>query len=121
MSKSEIVVIESQHEHVLFTLEEVCERCDIHVDIIIEMIEYGIVEPVEPVEPVETVEPVEPIEQSTESIWYFNSHALVRLQRAQRLMNGLELNLSGVALSLELMDEIEELQQRIVILSRQLP
>lgn len=109
MSKSEIVVIESQHEHVLFTLEEVCERCDIHVDIIVEMIEYGI------------VEPVEPIEQSTESIWYFNSHALVRLQRAQRLMNGLELNLSGVALSLELMDEIEELQQRIVILSRQLP
>ena len=109
MSKSEIVVIESQHEHVLFTLEEVCERCDIHVDIIIEMIEYGI------------VEPVDPIEQSTESIWYFNSHALVRLQRAQRLMNGLELNLSGVALSLELMDEIEELQQRIVILSRQLP
>uniref|UniRef100_A6W0K7 Chaperone modulatory protein CbpM n=1 Tax=Marinomonas sp. (strain MWYL1) TaxID=400668 RepID=A6W0K7_MARMS len=112
MSKSEIVVIESQHEHVLFTLEEVCERCDIHVDIIVEMIEYGIVEP---------VEPIEPIEQSTESIWYFNSHALVRLQRAQRLMNGLELNLSGVALSLELMDEIEELQQRIVILSRQLP
>ncbi|MGO2513809.1 chaperone modulator CbpM [Marinomonas polaris] len=109
MSKSEIVVIESQHEHVLFTLEEVCERCDIHVDIIVEMIEYGI------------VEPVEPIEQSTESIWYFNSHALVRLQRAQRLMNGLELNLSGVALSLELMDEIEELQQRIAILSRQLP
>ncbi|WP_100637539.1 MULTISPECIES: chaperone modulator CbpM [unclassified Marinomonas] len=109
MSKSEIVVIESQHEHVLFTLEEVCERCDIHVDIIVEMIEYGI------------AEPVEPIEQSTESIWYFNSHALVRLQRAQRLMNGLELNLSGVALSLELMDEIEELQQRIVILSRQLP
>ncbi|MGO2235801.1 molecular chaperone [Marinomonas sp. UCMA 3892] len=109
MSKSEIVVIESQHEHVLFTLEEVCERCDIHVDIIVEMIEYGI------------AEPVEPIEQSTESIWYFNSHALVRLQRAQRLMNGLELNLSGVALSLELMDEIEELQQRIDILSRQLP
>ena len=109
MSKSEIVVIESQHEHVLFTLEEVCERCDIHVDIIVEMIEYGI------------AEPVEPIEQSTESIWYFNSHALVRLQRAQRLMNGLELNLSGVALSRELMDEIEELQQRIVILSRQLP
>lgn len=109
MSKSEIVVIESQHEHVLFTLEEVCERCDIHVDIIVEMIEYGI------------AEPVEPIEQSTESIWYFNSHALVRLQRAQRLMNGLELNLSGVALSLELMDEIEELQQRIIILSRQLP
>lgn len=109
MSKSEIVVIESQHEHVLFTLEEVCERCGAHVDIVVEMIEYGI------------VEPVEPIEQPSESIWYFNSHALVRLQRAQRLMNGLDLNLSGVALSLELMDEIDELNQRIAILNRQLP
>ena len=109
MSKSEIVVIESQHEHVLFTLEEVCERCGTHVDIIVEMIEYGI------------VEPVEPIEQPSESIWYFNSHALVRLQRAQRMMNGLELNLSGVALSLELMDEIDELQQHIMVLTRQLP
>ena len=109
MSKSEIVVIESQHEYVLFTLEEVCERCGTHVDIIVEMIEYGI------------VEPVEPIEQSPESIWYFNSHALVRLQRAQRLMNGLELNLSGVALSLELMDEIDELQKYISVLKNQLP
>ncbi len=109
MYKSEIVVIESQHEHVLFTLEEVCERCGSHVDIIVEMIEYGI------------VEPVESIEQSSDSVWYFNSHALVRLQRAQRLMNGLELNLSGVALSLELMDEIDELQKHIDILKNQLP
>lgn len=109
MSKSEIVIIESQHEHMLFTLEEICERCGSHVDIIIEMIEYGI------------VEPVEPIEQPTESVWYFDSHALVRLQRAQRLMNGLELNLSGVALSLELMDEIDQLQKHIDVLKNQLP
>jgi chaperone modulatory protein CbpM len=36
-------------------------------------------------------------------------------------MNGLELNLSGVALSLELMDEIDDLQKHITLLSSQLP
>ncbi|AWY01535.1 hypothetical protein A8139_17385 [Marinomonas primoryensis] len=106
MSKSEIVVIDSQHEHVLFTLEEVCERCGTHTQMIVEMVEYGI---------------VEPIEQPLLDDWYFNSQALVRLQRAQRLMNGLKLNLSGVALSLELLDEIDGLQQHIAVLRRQLP
>jgi chaperone modulatory protein CbpM len=106
MSKSEILVIDSQHEHVLFTLEEVCERCGTHTQMIVEMVEYGI---------------VEPIEQPLLDDWYFNSQALVRLQRAQRLMNGLKLNLSGVALSLELLDEIDGLQQHIEVLRRQLP
>lgn len=106
MSKSEIVVIDSQHEHALFTLEEVCERCGTHTQMIVEMVEYGI---------------VEPIEQPLLNVWYFNSQALVRLQRAQRLMNGLKLNLSGVALSLELLDEIDGLQQHIAVLRRQLP
>ncbi len=106
MSKPEIVVIDSQHEHVLFTLEEVCERCGTHTQMIVEMVEYGI---------------VEPIEQPLLDDWYFNSQALVRLQRAQRLMNGLKLNLSGVALSLELLDEIDGLQQHIEVLRRQLP
>ncbi|GAA0243503.1 chaperone modulator CbpM [Marinomonas primoryensis] len=106
MSKSEIVVIDSQHEHVLFTLEEVCERCGTHTQMIVEMVEYGI---------------VEPIEQPLLDDWYFNSQALVRLQRAQRLMIGLKLNLSGVALSLELLDEIDGLQQHIEVLRRQLP
>jgi chaperone modulatory protein CbpM len=36
-------------------------------------------------------------------------------------MNGLKLNLSGVALSLELLDEIDGLQQHIEVLRRQLP
>jgi hypothetical protein len=70
---SEIVVIESQHEHALFTLKEVCERCGTHLDIIVEMIEYGIVEP---------VEPAVQIEPSSECTWYFDSHFLVRLQQS---------------------------------------
>lgn len=106
MSKSDIVEIESQHERVLFTLEEICERCGTHIEIIIEMVEYGI---------------VEPIEKPSPDDWYFNSQALVRLQRAQRLMDELELNLSGVALSLELLDEIDELQKHIALLNSQLP
>ncbi|WP_067217925.1 chaperone modulator CbpM [Marinomonas gallaica] len=106
MSKSEIVIIDSQHEHILFTLEEVCERCNVHTEMIIEMVEYGI---------------VDPVEKSSLDIWYFNSQALMRLQRAQRLMDGLKLNLSGVAFSLELLDEIDGLQKHIVVLRNQLP
>jgi chaperone modulatory protein CbpM len=73
---------------------------------IVEMVEYGI---------------VDPVEQSSLDNWYFNSQALMRLQRAQRLMDGLKLNLSGVALSLELLDEIDGLQKHIVVLKNQLP
>ncbi|WP_417436808.1 chaperone modulator CbpM [Idiomarina abyssalis] len=107
MSKSEIVVIESSpSEHRLFSLEEVCERCGAHTEIVVEMVEYGI---------------VEPVEQASASVWYFNTQAVVRLQRAQRLMNELELNLAGVALSLELLDEIDELKNHIGALKTQLP
>jgi chaperone modulatory protein CbpM len=107
MSKSEIVVIESSpSEHRLFSLEEVCERCGAHTEIVVEMVEYGI---------------VEPVEQASASVWYFNTQAVVRLQRAQRLMDELELNLAGVALSLELLDEIDELKNHIGALKTQLP
>jgi len=61
------------------------------------MVEYGI---------------VDPIEQSSLDNGDFNSQALmclVHLVRSKRLMDGLKLNLSSVALSLELLDEIDGL------------
>ena len=107
MTKSEIVIITSSPSELrLFTLEEICERCGVHSEIIVGMIEYGI---------------VDPVEQPPAAEWYFTTHALVRVQRAQRLMNELELNLAGVALSLELLDEIDELKNHIGALKTQLP
>lgn len=45
---------------------------------------------------------------------------LERLARAQRLRRDLELNLAGLALSLELLDQIEALQHEVKSLKHQL-
>lgn len=90
----------------LFTLDEICERCRLHAEIIIEMVEYGIVTPIDM--------------QTNNERWQFNIEALERLGRAQRLRQDLELNLPGLALSLELLDQVEALQKEVRSLKHQL-
>jgi chaperone modulatory protein CbpM len=48
-----------------------------------------------------------------ESEWRFRGTALRRARRALRLERDLELNLSGVALALDLMEEIEQLRREL--------
>jgi chaperone modulatory protein CbpM len=48
-----------------------------------------------------------------ESEWRFSGAALRRARRALRLERDLELNLSGVALALDLMEEIEQLRREL--------
>ena len=45
--------------------------------------------------------------------WRFTQMSLVTLRRAGRLERDLRLNAAGVALALELMDEIEHLKRRL--------
>ncbi len=82
----------------MFSLNEMCERCGVHAEIITEMVEYGIIAPIE----------------QTQARWQFSVTALIRLRRAQRLQRDLELNLPGLALSLELLDEVEALRREIL-------
>ena len=88
----------------VFSLNEICERCGVHAEIITEMVEYGIIAPIEQVQP----------------RWQFTVTALIRLRRAQRLQRDLELNLPGLALSLELIDEVEMLRSEIADLKHRL-
>lgn len=88
----------------VFSLSEICERCGLHAEIITEMVAYGIVTPIEPTQP----------------RWQFSADALLRLHRAQRLQRDLELNLPGLALSLELLDEVESLRGEIAVLKHRL-
>ncbi len=88
----------------VFTLNEICERCGVHAELVTEMIEYGIVTPIEP----------------AQKRWQFSASALLRLHRAQRLRRDLDLNLPGLALSLELLDEIEKLRGEINALKHRL-
>ncbi len=55
---------------------------------------------------------LEPRGQSFEE-WQFPTYLLVRSRRALRLHRDLQIDWSGVALALDLLDEIEQLQQRL--------
>jgi chaperone modulatory protein CbpM len=52
--------------------------------------------------------------------WRFDGLEVRRAQRAQRLRRDLDLNLSGTALALDLLDELEALRARIRVLEHQL-
>ena len=47
------------------------------------------------------------------SQWRFSGRSLSRMRVAMRLSRDLEINASGVALALELLDEIEQLEARL--------
>lgn len=81
-------------EQVTFTLHEFCDACGVRTQLVIEMVEQGVIEPA----------------TRSETEWEFHGHALVRAQRALRLVRDLDVNWPGAALALDLLDEIERLR-----------
>jgi chaperone modulatory protein CbpM len=55
---------------------------------------------------------LEPIGAAREG-WRFHGDALARMRLATRLMHDLEINSAGVALALDLLDRIAELESRL--------
>lgn len=82
-----------------FSLSEVCRTCHIHAEVVIELVEVGALEPY-------GKEP---------SQWRFTGPTIRRLERAMNLQRDLGVNLVGVALALELLDEIDYLRDRLRI------
>ncbi len=78
------------------TLADVCRACAVHAEYIIELVEEGVLVPV-------GREPV---------YWRFNGVHMRRANVAMRLQRDLGINLAGVALALQLLDEIEALRAR---------
>lgn len=83
-----------------FSLSEVCRTCHVHAEIVIQLVEVGALEP----------------RGKDPSQWRFTSYAIQRLERAMNLQRDLGVNLAGVALALELLDEIDYLRDRLRIL-----
>jgi len=106
MTTPVIYIADLQGDAALFSLGEICERCGVQADIVIEMVEYGIVRPV-----------TNPADNDR---WQFDTDALLRMSRAQRLRRDLELDPAGLALALELLDEIDTLQRQVRTLQQQL-
>jgi len=83
-------------ETVEFSLEDLCRICGVREQIVVEIVEEGIVEPLQ-----------------VGGGWRFTGVAVTRIQRVIRLQQEFEVNLPGAALALELLDEIERLKRRL--------
>ncbi len=75
-------------------LAEFCEAADLSDVYVIEIVEHGILEP-------EGAQPRE---------WCFTDYELALAKRAAKLRRDLELEWEGVALALDLLDEVKQLR-----------
>lgn len=83
-------------DQVHLTLQELCVACSGRSEWIIEFVEEGILQPV----------------ATERSQWRFPASSLSRARTAVRLQRDLGLNTAGVALALDLLDEIEDLRRQ---------
>ncbi|AUH01477.1 chaperone modulator CbpM [Pectobacteriaceae bacterium CE70] len=91
-------------EEMTFTVMELCQSVDISQDELIEVVGLGVIVPLEPEDP----------------HWIFDSRAVSCLKRALRLQAELDLDWSGIAMTLTLLDKLEELKKENEQLRRQL-
>jgi len=79
------------------TLRQLCDACAVRAEYIIELVDEGFIEPTG-------------VERSH---WCFSGISIKRVQTAKRLQHDLGINLAGVVLAIELIDEIESLRARV--------
>lgn len=84
------------------SLNELCRACQVPAEVILEMVEYGLIEP-------QGREPAR---------WRFSGMSLRRVRCAQRLQQDLGVNTPGAALAVELLEEMERLRRRLARLER---
>ncbi|MBJ9974760.1 chaperone modulatory protein CbpM [Pseudomonas sp. S75] len=81
-----------------------CQEADLTAECVIEIVEHGIVEP----------------SGRTPDDWLFDDHAPVKVKRAVKLHQELELEWEGVALALELLEEVQQLRSENSMLRQRL-
>ena len=84
-------------ETTILTLQDLCRMCAVDERHIVELVHEGVL----------TVIAIDAAE------WHFTGAALRRARLALRLERDLEINLAGVALALDLMDEVELLRREL--------
>lgn len=92
-------------EQAELTLSDLCCACSSSAEWIIELVEEGALEPNE----------LKPLRHQ-QTQWRFSVSALQRARTAMRLQRDLGLNLAGIALALDLLDEINTLEVRMRLL-----
>lgn len=84
-------------EEATFSLDQLCTVCAVSEDEVVSLVEEGVLDP----------SGREPLR------WRFEAVSIRRVRRAHRLRRDLGVNLAGVALALELIEELEALRARL--------
>ncbi|UOA09936.1 chaperone modulator CbpM [Methylobacter sp. S3L5C] len=82
------------------TLAQLCRACDVHADWVISIVEESIIEP----------------QGENSRLWRFSGASMSRARAALRLQRDLGINLAGIALALDLLEELESLRKQITSL-----
>jgi chaperone modulatory protein CbpM len=83
-------------EYAVLSLEELSRICAVEAQRILELVDEGIL-------------PARPAEAG----WQFSGTSVRRARLALRLQRDLEINLAGVALALDLMEDIDQLRREL--------
>lgn len=86
------------------SLREVCERCAVTAEQVITLVDYGVVEPY----------------GHSYAEWRFSARSYLQLRRALRLQRDLSINPAGVALALELLDQLQQARQEVSYLRQRM-
>lgn len=84
------------------TLEQLCDKCGVQTDWVIRLVEESIIEP----------------DGREIPSWRFSGASLVRVRSALSLERDLGVNLAGIALALDLMEELACLRRQVKISHR---
>lgn len=87
-------VLEDETE---LTLAQLCRRCRVPAEWVFELVEEGVIEP----------------RGSDPTVWRFAGVSVRRVHCALRLERDLGVNVAGIALALDLLDEIEAMRARL--------
>jgi len=87
-----------------FSIEELCNVTELSSHSIIEIVEHGIVEP----------------EGTDPENWVFNTQMITVTKKACRLHKDLGVNWAGIALAINLLDEMEQLKNENKLLQSRL-
>lgn len=99
-----IITVELDDPSGTFTLREICERGECHAEFVIKLVSHGVIAPVN--------------DTPDARDWAFDLQALARLRKAQRLQRDLKINLPGLAMSLDLLDEVHDMRREVDRLNR---
>lgn len=79
------------------SLADLCRFCQADEAWVIELVDYGVIEP----------------KGSIRQNWHFHGTTIARAKRASRLMRDLGVNVAGIALVLDLLDERDAMLRKL--------